>query len=148
MDPLTVAQADLLGASRRAVMATIRFNGRPRLVPCVFAGHLTEQAVVVYTAVDDKRKSVTDPLVLGRVRDIQARPEVSLLVDRWSEDWSELAWLRLDGRASLVEPGGDEHRRATRLLRDRYPQYADHALERRPIIRVEVESATGWSATG
>jgi PPOX class probable F420-dependent enzyme len=144
---LTASQRELLYSVRRAVLATIRSNGRPRLVPCVFSAAGIGDQVVLYTPLDEKPKSLDDPRQLGRVRDILARPQVSLLVDRWSEDWTELGWLRLDGRASLLEPGASEHHAAARLLRDRYAQYGQHGLEGRPIIRVEVESVSGWSAS-
>jgi PPOX class probable F420-dependent enzyme len=144
---LTAPQRELLLAARRAVLATIRSNGRPRLVPCVFSAASIGDQVVLYTPLDEKPKSIEDPRRLGRVRDILARPQVSLLVDRWSEDWTELGWLRLDGRAVLLEPGASEHLAAAQLLRHRYPQYGQHVLEERPIIRVEVESVSGWSAS-
>jgi len=76
---------------------------------------------------------------------------VSVLVDEWNEDWRRLSWLRLDGRATLIEPSSDdaaEHRTAGALLRERYPQYATHRLEERPILRIEVERVVGWSGTG
>jgi hypothetical protein len=75
---------------------------------------------------------------------------VAVLVDRWSEEWSRLAWVRLEGRAVVLEPSTDqsdaEHSRAVGLLRARYPQYEGHALESRPIIRIAVERIRGWSA--
>jgi PPOX class probable F420-dependent enzyme len=145
---LNAEQLELLGSARRAVLATIAADGRPRLVPCAYA--IAEPAgggLFVYSALDDKPKSVADPRDLARVRDITARPRVSLLVDRWDEDWSRLAWLRLEGMASLLEPTdrtAAEHPNAVGLLRARYPQYAAHNLEARPIIRVSVEHVTGW----
>jgi PPOX class probable F420-dependent enzyme len=144
---LSAAERSLLLESRFAVMATIRPDGRPRLVPCAFAV-VDWNGTVVYSALDDKRKRVPDPLALARVRDIRARPHVSLLVHRWAEDWARLAWLRLDGAASVMEPPSAEHESAVRLLHDRYPQYASHRLEERPLIRIAVEAATSWSAAG
>jgi PPOX class probable F420-dependent enzyme len=105
----------------------------------------------VYSALDDKPKSVADPRALARVRDIAERPRVTLLVDRWSEDWTQLAWVRIEGSATLLEPTGTaalEHARAVGLLRARYPQYATHNLETRPMIRVAVERVSGWAAAG
>jgi PPOX class probable F420-dependent enzyme len=131
------------------VLATIRPDGRPRLVPLAFAADLAAEPLVVYSPLDEKPKRVADPHALARVRDIAARPRVGLLVDRWSEDWRELAWLRLDGTARLLEPGGPdatEHARGVRLLRDRYPQYRQQALEQRPLVRIAVERASGWRA--
>jgi hypothetical protein len=43
------------------------------------------------------------------VRDLIVRPRVSLLADRWDEEWARLAWLRVEATASLVEPGDPEH---------------------------------------
>ena len=106
--------------------------------------------VVIYSALDEKSKTVGDPHQLARVRDIVERPAVSVLVDRWDEDWSRLGWQRLDGRAKLLEPGGDdagEHGAAVRLLRDRYAQYATHKLEERPVLRIEVDRIVDWSAS-
>ena len=84
-------------------------------MPFAFAVDATTEAdlPVLYSALDEKPKSVADPRELGRVRDILARPSVSVLVDRWSEDWSELAWLRLDGNALLIEPTGPGRGRGT-----------------------------------
>jgi len=94
------AERDLLAEARRASLATIDDRGRARLVPICFV--LIDD--VMWSPIDEKPKSVADPRALARVRDIQARPAVAVLVDRWSEDWSELAWIRLRGDATLIEP--------------------------------------------
>ena len=155
MPTLTPAQRALLNSARRAVLATSATNGRPRLVPIAFAVAGGDDAPLLYSALDEKPKSVADPRDLARVRDVLARPRVSVLVDRWSEDWSELAWLRLDAMATLLEPTDSgrptdsdraEHNLAVGLLRARYPQYAGHNLEGRPILRLQVERVVGWSA--
>jgi PPOX class probable F420-dependent enzyme len=94
----------------------------------------------LYTPLDDKPKASRDPLALARVRDIRARPEVTVLVDRWSEDWSKLAWVRLEGRATVTESTPE----IVAALRAKYPQYADHDLESRPMIRVSIERVATW----
>jgi PPOX class probable F420-dependent enzyme len=99
----------------------------------------------VWSPLDEKPKTVGDPRDLARVRDIAERPGVTLLVDRWSEDWTELAWLRLRGRAELVEPAGIPTAIVAEL-RDRYPQYVGHDLEARPMLRIVVERAVRWAA--
>ena len=152
MEPPTILsdeQRTFLAAARTATLATIAPDGVPRLVPVCFA--LVDAAgPVIYTPLDDKPKRVGDPRDLARVRDILARPDVSLLVDRWSEDWSQLGWLRILGRASLLEPGdpSDEHAPAVAALRARYPQYKDHRLEDRPIIRIAVMATRSWGSLG
>ena len=149
MVQLTAKQLDLLQRSRRAVLGTSSPSGRPRLVPVAYAVVQSGSELIVYSALDEKPKAVSDPHDLARVRDIRARPLVSLLVDEWQEDWTHLEWLRLDGTARLLDPGrtdSAEHHTAVALLRARYPQYASHDLENRPILRIRVEKLTGWSA--
>jgi PPOX class probable F420-dependent enzyme len=145
---LNPAERAFLVAARTAVLATIDRARRPRLVPICFVVAGAETGVRIYSPLDEKPKQSDDPLVLGRVRDILAHPEVWLLVDRWSEDWSQIAWLRLDGRADLLAPdaaeGHGEHAAAVASLRAKYPQYAAHHLEDRPIIRIAVERARNW----
>lgn len=136
------------------MLATIRADGRPRLVPLAFAVALPvgdDEPPLIYSALDEKPKSVADPRDLGRVRDIVADPRVTLLVDRWSEDWHGLAWLRLDGEATVLEPTDEtatEHARAVGLLHERYPQYAAQHLARRPLLRIVVERAVSWGLEG
>lgn len=146
---LSAAQRSFLTSTRRAVLATITPDGRPRLVPICFV--VAEDAAVVYTPIDDKPKQTGDPLALARVRDIISDPRVSVIVDRWHEDWRRLAWLRVDGRAGLIVPddpvSADEHGSAVTALRDRYPQYAEHRLGVRPVIRIAVERVVAWGAT-
>ena len=147
---LTVVERAFLAGARRAILATIAPDGRPRLVPICFV--LDPVRPVLYTPLDDKPKRVTDPRRLARVRDLVVDPRVSVLVDRWDEDWTGLAWLRCHGMASLLEPqaprGGeaDDHRPAVTALRAKHAQYAIHRLEARPLIRIAIERVTSWGA--
>lgn len=146
MPALSERELDLLTDARRAVLATLAPDGTPRLVPIAFV----YDDGVIYSPLDEKPKSVTDPRNLARVHDIEARPRVSVLVDAWDEDWSHLAWLRVHGNARLIGPEGEsvpEHTTAVRLLRAKYEQYATHALETRPMIRIEIERSKSWFAT-
>jgi PPOX class probable F420-dependent enzyme len=147
---LRPAERDLLFAERCAVLATINDRGTARLVPIAYVPVLGDDGLRIYSALDEKPKSVADPRDLARVRDLSERPRVTLLVDHWDESWSALGWLRMDGTATLVEPTdppGGGHADAVRLLRDRYPQYATHALEQRPVIRIDVDRITSWFAS-
>ena len=137
---LTAAERDVLASARTATLATTARDGRPRLVPICFV----VIDYVVWTPLDEKPKDVSDPRDLARVRDIARDPRVTLLVHRWSEDWSELAWVRIDGRAAVVESDPA----AVAALRAKYPQYADHDLASRPLIRIDIEGVRSWSASG
>ena len=142
-DPiLTAADRALLDEARTATLATLDAGGRPRLVPICYVSEAA--ADIIWSPLDDKPKAVDDVRTLARVRDVLARPEVALLVQRWSEDWTELAWLRLAGTATLVESVPTS---IIAALRGRYPQYADHDLEHRPALRVDVVGVSRWSAS-
>ena len=147
MTALSVAQRALLATARTAVLATTRPDGRPRLVPICFVVFEAGDGLVLWSPLDAKPKATADVRSLARVRDVLARPPVSLLVHRWSEHWDELAWLRLDGVAALVEPGEAAHAAAADALVERYPQYATHDLRARPMLRIEVTALAGWSAS-
>ena len=136
-----------LAHARRAVLVTVAPDGLPRPVPICHAVLEADGWPVLYTPIDAKPKASPDPLRLARVGDVVVRPDVVVLVDRWDEDWRALAWLRVHGRASMLAPGGaagDEHARAVGALRVKYRQYADHPLERRPLIRVRLGRTTSW----
>jgi PPOX class probable F420-dependent enzyme len=103
----------LFDEARRALLGTIAPDGSPRLVPICYA--VVDSEVVF--AIDEKPKSDRQ---LARVSDIERDPRATLLVDRWSEDWTELAWVRLDCAARIEPPGT-----ALEDLQARYPQYRE-----------------------
>lgn len=148
------AQRAFVAAARRATLATIAPDGRARLVPVCFALAPADGAdghPVIWTPLDEKPKQAADPRALARVRDLLARPAVTLLVDRWEEDWTRLAWVRCYGTGELLEPEpreAHEHAAAVTALRAKYPQYAGHDLETRPVIRIAVDRVTAWGAAG
>lgn len=111
------------------------------MVPIVFVW----REGVLYTPIDEKPKRSRDPRALRRVKNILENPRVAVVVDRYDEDWSRLAFAILEGRASLLE-SGREHERALAALAEKYPQYAELPLAGRPVIKVEVERTTTWSA--
>lgn len=142
-----------LAAARTAVLATIDPDGHPRLVPiCHVIGDDDRLGRPrLYTPIDDKPKASPDPRRLGRVRDLLILPAATLLVDRWDEDWSRLAWLRVYGRAEILEPRPDEveeHAWAVAALREKYEQYRTHRLEERPIIRIAINRSISWGDMG
>ena len=119
-------------------LATVRRDGRPHVVPVCFV--VTND--VVYSAVDDKPKRHRH---LQRISNVAATGAASLLIDEYDDDWSRLWWVRLDGRARLVD-NTVEAERAIRLLCDKYPQYRDQPPSG-PVLAVDVERWVGWSAT-
>ena len=139
---LTDDQASFVSEARTATLGTIAENGRPRLVPICFV----LEGEVLYTPIDEKPKQATDPRSLARIRDIERRADVTLLIDRWDEDWDHLAWLRIEGRARLTDDHA-ERDPAIAALRAKYPQYAGHDLESRPLIRIAIERVRSWATS-
>lgn len=129
-------QKELLRTARHAILGTVANDGRAHLVPVCYA--LDAGAIVI--AIDEKPKRGT-PLV--RLRNIARDPRVSLLIERYDDDWTELAWLRIDGRATVLPEGGGRPE-ALLALRERYPQYGDMRLEGLPLIVVEIEAQRSW----
>ncbi len=151
---LSAPEWSFVASARQATLATVAPDGRPRLVPICFTLGDQRDAVgrpIIYTPLDEKPKQTADPLKLARVQDLLVLPEATLLVHRWDEDWSRLAWVRAYGTAELLEPQPrerEEHAAAVAALKRKYPQYADQDVDRRPIIRISLTRAVSWGAIG
>ncbi len=128
-------RSDRFAGAAVARLATVAPGGRPHVVPIVFA----VAGSVVYTAVDGKPKSTQR---LRRLANIEANPQVSILVDHYADDWSQLWWVRADGTATIHDRGA-EQARGHSLLRAKYPQYHSVSLDG-PVIAVAVEKWTYW----
>jgi PPOX class probable F420-dependent enzyme len=129
--------ATLFGIAPVAVLTTVGADGAPHVVPVVFA----VQHDVVFTAVDAKRKSTHR---LRRLANIAAEPRVSLLVDHYDDDWSQLWWVRADGVAEIHE-SGEAMAAGYALLRAKYRQYDRVALDG-PVVAVTVHRWSDWHA--
>jgi PPOX class probable F420-dependent enzyme len=125
-----------------ARLATSSADGQPHLVPVVFA--VSEDSAApdaVYTAIDAKPKSTQR---LRRLANIAANPQVSLLVDHYADDWTQLWWVRVDGTASIHSDGA-AMATGYRLLRAKYPQYQSISLNG-PVIAIAVQRWSSWHA--
>jgi len=128
----------LVSHARVARLATIDSEGRPHVVPVVFAADGRH----IVTAVDHKPKTTT---ALKRVGNVAAHPRVSLLVDHYEEDWTRLWWVRVDGEAKTVSTGSEFDDALARLAA-KYEQYRDQPPPG-PVIVVAVDRVVGWSAS-
>jgi PPOX class probable F420-dependent enzyme len=126
-----------LTTARVARLATTDPDGRPHLVPIVFA----LDGDTLYSAVDRKPKRSSK---LRRIENSRARPDVTILVDHYDEDWSGLWWIRLRGRARVLDDG-DERERALALLAEKYPQYRTEPPDG-PVLAVDVTEIRDWRA--
>ena len=125
--------------SRIARLATLDADGRPHLVPITFA----LAGETLYTAVDAKPKSSRR---LRRIENARQRPDVAVLVDHYEDDWTRLWWVRLRGRARVLE-AGEEAERALALLVAKYEQYR-RAAPGAPVLAVEIDEWRDWAAGG
>ena len=134
----TVVLRARFASSPVARLSTVRPDGGPHVVPCVFA--LTGDTL--YTAVDAKPKRSAR---LQRLIDVRAEPRCALLVDHYEEDWSRLWWVRADGRAEVVEEPRPDHP-GIRALVARFPQYREEPPSAALLV-VTVDHWTGWSGS-
>ncbi len=114
-------------------MTTIAGDGSPHAVPICYA--LRGDAFI--TPIDHKPKS---GVKLARVKNIERDVRVTLLIDRWDEDWHRLIWVMVKGRAHL-EPGPI----MSPELADRYEQFRGRQED--ALIVIEPSRILWWSWT-
>jgi nitroimidazol reductase NimA-like FMN-containing flavoprotein (pyridoxamine 5'-phosphate oxidase superfamily) len=107
---LTGAEARFLADARVGHLATVRMGAWPHVVPVC---HVLDLDRIVIASADDRK-----------VSDIRDNASVTFCVDRYSEDWAELAQVIVSGEAYLIE-SGPEWERDRALLYEKFPQYPD-----------------------
>jgi PPOX class probable F420-dependent enzyme len=120
-------------SARVARLATAGADGRPHVVPICFV----LDGDTLYTAVDQKPKRTR---ALRRLRNIEENPWVEVVIDHYEEDWTQLWWVRLRGRARVV----DLDERVLGLLVEKYPQYRETPPPG-PLIEVAIEARSQWA---
>ncbi|GCE03880.1 TIGR03668 family PPOX class F420-dependent oxidoreductase [Dictyobacter aurantiacus] len=136
---LSLVEKDFVLRLRVARLATSNEQGSPTLVPVCYAFDGTH----FFTPLDEKPKRVPGTQ-LRRVHNIEARHEASLLIDQYSDDWSQLGYVQVYGHAELIYPDHPLHTPAMKLLRERYSQYRDMALEQAPFIMLTPRRIRSW----
>lgn len=116
-------------------LATADESGRPHLVPATFV----RCDEVIAIAVDSKPKRHRD---LKRLRNIQENPTVSVLVDHYDDDWTQLWWARADGEADIKEVSEVPH--LVDQLARRYEQYREEPPDG-PVVVISIHKWTGWA---
>ncbi|WP_112248310.1 TIGR03668 family PPOX class F420-dependent oxidoreductase [Kribbella monticola] len=120
-----------LAAADRAFLATTGEDLRPHIVPITFV--LTEDALTF--AVDHKPKTTRS---LRRLANITFNPQVAVLCDHYTPDWTHLWWVRANGHATINDTGPLD------ALAAKYPQYAE-SPPAGPFVKVTIDNWTGWS---
>lgn len=132
--------AHFIASHRVGRLATADAGGAPYAVPICYAF----DGERIYTAIDLKPKRVGGR-ELKRVRNILENPQVALVIDDYSEDWSDLAYVMVRGNAEIIEDG-EERQSAEVLLREKYQQYAEMLEPGCAVIRITPERVVSWGA--
>ena len=131
-------ERDFLADRRVAYLATADRGAVPHVVPVCFA----VAGETLYITIDEKPKRAS-ARALKRLRNIAENSAVAVVVDRYDEDWTQLGWVMLHGRAEILIEG-TEHDAAQALLRARYPQLAAMQIARLAVIAVRIERTASW----
>ena len=130
-------EREIFAGARVARLATVRPDGRPHLVPITFA---SPEPGLIVTAVDHKPKRNTN---LQRLRNVEAHPAVSLLLDHYDDDWAALWWLRIDATARVVYEDPERTVLTGALVR-KYTHYLARPPTG-PVIAMEIDTITSWN---
>ena len=125
----------MLAEARVGHLGLLDDHDRPRVLPVTFALHEGS----LWSAIDAKPKR-REP---ARLRYLARRPRATLTVDRYAEDWSDLAWVQVMCSVDIVdaERAGD----ALAALAAKYEQYRD-APPPGPVLRLAPDRALYWQA--
>src|SRR5438067_803682 len=108
--------------------ATCGAAGIPHVVPVC---HVLRGGKVYFGSSDDARK----------VKNLAENPSVTVVIDAYSDTWSTLRGVMIQGRARVIERG-PAFRRVRDLLYRKYPQYPrEAALSPADSVIVEVTPA-------
>ncbi len=126
---------------RVARLATADAGAAPHVVPICYA----LAGDCFYFVVDEKPKR--SRLGLKRLRNLAANPKVALLIDNYSDDWTRLAYLLVQGEGAVVIDA-DEYASTLAALRARYPQYRSMplAIATHPMVRIRPLHLHLWRA--
>ena len=135
---LSPSASRLVRSARVGHLATADAGGQPYVIPIcfVFDGRC------FYSPIDEKPKR-SDPQNLKRLRNIREKPQVSMVIDRYDENWRKLAWIIIFGTARVIKSGA-RFRRAVILLRKKYPQYRSMKIDQLPIICITPKRVRAW----
>ena len=94
----------------------------------------------IWSAIDQKPKRAGEP---ARLRFLRRDPRAALTVDRYSDDWEELAWVQVLGSVSILDV--DEGGAGLEALSAKYRQYREEAPPG-PLLALRPERYLWWRA--
>jgi len=109
----------LIKRAKVARLATVDQKSHPYVVPVVFVFHENS----FFIPLDEKVKTVNAGK-LKRVKNIEENPNVTLLIDKYQNDWKKLFFLMIHGKATVIDGKNSKLMdKIHKLLILKYPQY-------------------------
>jgi PPOX class probable F420-dependent enzyme len=130
---LTKKLFKLIARERVCRVATAGADGKPHVVPVC---HVMNGGKIYFGSDKTARK----------VANLRENPSISLTVDLYSEDWSQLKGVMVLGTVKLIERG-PSFKQARARLYEKYPQYPEEAAlgaSDSAIVEVTPTSVFAW----
>ncbi len=109
----------LIKGAKVARLATVDQKSHPYVVPVVFVFHENS----IFIPLDEKVKTV-NARKLKRVKNIEKNPNVTLLIDKYQNNWKKLFFLMIHGKATVIDGKNSKLMdKVHKLLISKYPQY-------------------------
>ena len=102
----------------------------------------------IFSPIDEKPKKKAR---LSRLSNIEANPNVMILLDNYSSDWGLLWWIRLNCFARVITETDEIWENAEKSLRQKYPQYQDVGLFKGTVptmIEFKWYKVRSWAYSG
>lgn len=140
MGSIPVSVAGFIAEGRVGRLGTADSSGQPLVLPICYAF----DGESLFSAIDAKPKTQSGER-LKRIRNIRDNAKVSVVIDHYDEDWTQLRYVIIQGQAQILTDGPDFSRGADLLL-DKYPQYRAMGLDRGTGLMIKVKPArvTQW----
>ena len=129
----------LISRAKVARLATVDQKLYPYVVPVVFVFHENS----FFIPLDEKTKTV-NPKNLKRVKNIEKNPNVTLLIDKYQNDWKKLFFLMIHGKAKVIDGNSKLMDKIHKLLVSKYPQYKKIGIGN-SCIKIDPTKVRFWS---
>jgi nitroimidazol reductase NimA-like FMN-containing flavoprotein (pyridoxamine 5'-phosphate oxidase superfamily) len=124
--------AKLIEWERICRVSTVGKAGVPHLVPVC---HVLVDGKIYFASEKGAKK----------VKNLRENPHVTVTVDLYSDEWSNLKGVMVQGDATIIE-ASPRFRKIRKRLYEKYPQYPDvSAIGERDSVVVEVTPAHAFS---
>jgi len=129
----------LIKGAKVARLATVDQKLHPYVVPVVFVFYENS----FFIPLDEKTKTVNSRN-LKRVKNIEKNPNVTLLIDKYQNNWKKLFFLMIHGKAKMIDGNSKLMDKIHKLLISKYPQYKKIGIGN-SCIRINPTKVTFWN---